>query len=377
VRKKRVFKRKVIVSETRSDVMVESGIMRSAAFLAAFLAACFFITGTNASPTDQVPPSPTHQKLQNDTSAKIQNDTSAKLSELPSADLQAADPTEEREAYIPGVNTKHSWNPWCLINPIFCILGRNRRDSEAVRADDSNDVMAIKRQKGVAKPKGVFKLICKLFPKILPCKLLGRNRRDFEAVRADDSLPASSTHDIQGPKLRMNYGEEEGERADAGNDAMAIRRQKGVGEGLIKLICKVSPGIWPCKFLGRNRRVSEAVRADDSLPASSSSTHDIQGPKLRMSYSEVKGERVDAGDDVMAIKRQKRSIIKWAKQICKFFPTFWPCKFLGRHHMDTDTDTDTDTDMAVVPVNPSPSNDIEVPDFKMGNAESDVPPSPY
>jgi len=300
VRKKRVFKRKVIVSETRSDVMVESGIMRSAAFLAAFLAACFFITGTNASPTDQVPPSPTHQKLQNDTSAKIQNDTSAKLSELPSADLQAADPTEEREAYIPGVNTKHSWNPWCLINPIFCILGRNRRDSEAVRADDSNDVMAIKRQKGVAKPKGVFKLICKLFPKLLPCKLLGRNRRDFEAVRADDSLPASS-----------------------------------------------------------------------------SSTHDIQGPKLRMSYSEVKGERVDAGDDVMAIKRQKRSIIKWAKQICKFFPTFWPCKFLGRHHMDTDTDTDTDTDMAVVPVNPSPSNDIEVPDFKMGNAESDVPPSPY
>ena len=79
MRKKRVFKRKVIVSETRSDVMVESGIMRSAASLAAFFAACFFITGTNASPTDQVPPSPTHQKLQNDTSAKIQNDTSAKV----------------------------------------------------------------------------------------------------------------------------------------------------------------------------------------------------------------------------------------------------------------------------------------------------------
>ena len=76
---------------------------------------------------------------------------------------------------------------------------------------------------------------------------------------------------------------------------MAIKRQKGVGEGLIKLICKVSPGIWPCKFLGRNRRVSEAVRADDSLPASSSSTHDIQGPKLRMNYGEEEGERVDAG----------------------------------------------------------------------------------
>ena len=115
------------------------------------------------------------------------------------------------------VNTKHSWNPLCLINPMFCRLKRlNRRDSEAVRADDSNDVTAIKRQKGVA--KGVFKLICKLFPKFLPCKFLGRNRRDFEAVRADDSLPASSssTHDIQGPKLRMNYGEEQGERADAG-----------------------------------------------------------------------------------------------------------------------------------------------------------------
>jgi len=303
VTKKRVFKRKAIVSETRSDVMVESGIMRSAAFLAAFLAACFFITGANASPTDQVPPSPTHQKLQNDTpaqiqndtSAKIQNDTSAKLSELPSADLQAADPTEGREAYIPGVNTKQLWNPLCLINPMFCRLKRlNRRDSEAVRADDSNDVMAIKRQKGVAKPKGVFKLICKLFPKFLPCKLLGRNRRDFEALRADDSLPASSssTHDIQGPKLRMNYGEEEGERADA-------------------------------------------------------------------------------GDDVMAIKRQKRSIIKWVKQICKFFPTFWPCKFLGRHHMDTDTDTDTDTDMAVVPVNPSPSNDIEGPKLRMSHGEEE------
>jgi len=252
VRKKRVFKRKVIVSETRSDVMVESGIMRSAAFLAAFLAACFFITGTNASPTDQVPPSPTHQKLQNDTSAKIQNDTSAKLSELPSADLQAADPTEEREAYISGVNTI-----WCKINPNFCG----------------------------------------------PC------------------------HKI------------------------------------------------PWSPFCTNRRDSEAVRAEDSLPASSSSSRDIQGPKLRMSYGEEKGERADASDDVMAIKRQKGVVGTVTKLICKLFPKFLPCKLfgkLGRNRLD----------MADEPVNadgsyPSPSNGIEGPDSEMGNAESDVPPSPY
>jgi len=217
VRKKRVFKRKVIVSETRSDVMVESGIMRSAAFLAAFLAACFFITGTNASPTDQVPPSPTHQKLQNDTSAKIQNDTSAKLSELPSADLQAADPTEEREAYISGVNTI-----WCKINPNFCgpchiipwspfctKLRMSYGDEEGGRADASDDVMAIKRQKGVVGT--VTKLICKLFPKFLPCKLfgkLGRNRLDMadEPVNADGSYPSPS-NGIEGPDSEMGNAE--------------------------------------------------------------------------------------------------------------------------------------------------------------------------
>jgi len=209
--------------------MVESGILRSAAFLAAFLAACFFITGANASPTDQVPPSPTHRKLQNDTpaqiqndtSAKIQNDTSAKLSELPSADLQAADLTEEREAYIPRVYT----NDWCQINPLLCRAcylhpwlpicgfgGRNRQDSEAVRADASDDVMAIKRQKGFI--KGFIwgsKLFCKLFPKKLPCKLfgkLGRNRMDMavEPVNADESYPSPS-NDIEGPDSEMGNAE--------------------------------------------------------------------------------------------------------------------------------------------------------------------------
>jgi len=236
VRKKRVFQRKVIVSETRSDVMVESGIMRSAASLAAFLAACFFITGTNASPTDQVPPSPTHQKLQNDT----------KLSELPSADLQAADPTEEREAS--GVNTI-----WCKINPNFCGP-------------------------------------CHLIPWSPFCTIVARNRRDSEAVRAEDSLPASSSssHDSQGPKLRMSYGDEEGGRADASDDVMAIKRQKGVIGGVTKLICKLFPKFLPCKLfgkLGRNRMdmADEPVNADESYPSPSNG---IEGSDSEMGNAE-------------------------------------------------------------------------------------------
>jgi len=198
------------VSEARSDIMVESGIVRSAAFLAAFLAACFFMTGVNASPTG-------HRQ-------KIPNDTRAKLSELPSSDLQAADPAKERGAYIHG---GHSRN-WCYWYPIFCY---------------------------------------------------GRNRLDFEAVRADDSLPASSSssNDIQGPKLRMSNGEEEGERANAGDDVMVIKRQKRFIKGLAKLICKRFPKFCLNMYLGRNRMniAVGPVNADESYPPPSS---DIEGP---------------------------------------------------------------------------------------------------
>jgi len=69
----------------------------------------------------------------------------------------------------------------------------------------------------------------------------------------------------------MSNGEEEGERADAGDDVMAIKRQKRFIKGLAKLICKRFPKFCLNMYLGRNRMnmAVEPVNADESYPPQS------------------------------------------------------------------------------------------------------------